>query len=169
MLLTLTFYLHDIFTYVEFLLLAFLKRLYSITYFNKITFNVSTPHLHFWSQIHTNNISFKAQSNRYGKIVWMNFSFNSNSIIWSELWLIMLQSCFLKKNHYFLIILFTCYSVINYSKDPSHIFDFSFIYTQHKQHFRRLTIYGHKWLNKIAAVIRHRRHLPDIKIKYLKK
>lgn len=41
---------------VEFLLRAFLKRLYSITYFNKITFNVSTPHVHFWSQIHTNNM-----------------------------------------------------------------------------------------------------------------
>lgn len=58
---------------VEFLLRAFLKRLYSITYFNKITFNVSTPHVHFLSQIHTNNSNIEAQSSRYGKTVWINF------------------------------------------------------------------------------------------------
>lgn len=52
--------------------------------------------------------------------------------------------------------------LINYSKNRSHIFDFSFIHTQHKQHVRIPTIYGHKWVNKIAAVIRHRRRLPDL-------
>lgn len=62
---------------VEFLLRAFLKRLYSITYFNKITFNVSTPHVHFWSQIHTNNSNIEAQSSRYGKTVWINFFFTT--------------------------------------------------------------------------------------------
>lgn len=62
---------------VEFLLRAFLKRLYSITYFNKITFNVSTPHLHFLSQIHTNNSNIEAQSSRYGKTVWINFFFTT--------------------------------------------------------------------------------------------
>lgn len=62
---------------VEFLLRAFLKRLYSITYFNKITFNVSTPHVHFWSQIHTNNSNIEAQSSRYGKTVWINCFFTT--------------------------------------------------------------------------------------------
>lgn len=62
---------------VEFLLRAFLKRLYSITYFNKITFNVSTPHVHFWSQIHTNSSNIEAQSSRYGKTVWINFFFTT--------------------------------------------------------------------------------------------
>lgn len=158
------------------MLRAFLKRLYSITYFNKITFNVSTPHVHFWSQIHTNNSNIEAQSSRYGKTVWINFFFLQQfdhliKILFTYASvLFFFQKMFLRlfrfienwSNSLFfnnsLYLLF----LINYSKNRSHIFDFSFIHTQHKQHVRIPTIYGHKWVNKIAAVIRHRRRLPDL-------